>query len=78
MRDEAVVRRIAHRRVQDTVHEQCARFLVKLVLHRFAAGRNFDDDVEVFWRIGAGGDLVDTHNGLVFAALPLSPNAAQD
>ena len=53
VRDEAVVRRIAHRRVQDAVDEQRARLLVELVLHRLAADRHFDDDVDAVRRIVA-------------------------
>jgi hypothetical protein len=53
VRHEAVVRRIAHRRVQDAVDEQRAALLVELVFHRLAAGRHFDDDVKALragWR----------------------------
>src|SRR5438046_4852872 len=38
MRNEAVVRRIAHRRVEDAVDEERTRLLVEFVLHRLAAG----------------------------------------
>ena len=58
---EAVIRGIAHRRVQDTVNEQRARFLVEFILHRFAAGGHFDDHVEALGRIVAHGDFVDLH-----------------
>jgi hypothetical protein len=61
MRHEAVVGGVAHRRVQDAVDEQRARRLVELVLHRLAAGRDLDDDVQVFGRVLAGRDQVDTH-----------------
>ena len=37
VRYEAVIGRIAHRRVQDAVDEDRARFLVELIFHRLAA-----------------------------------------
>ena len=46
VRHEAVVRRIAHWRVQDAVDEQRAAGLVEFVFDRFAAGRHLDDDIE--------------------------------
>ena len=61
MRDEAVIGRIAHRRVEDAVDEQGARFLVELILDRLAADRDLDDHVEAVGRIVAGRDEVDVH-----------------
>ena len=61
VRHEAVIGRIAHRRVQDPVDEERARFLVEFVLHRLAADRHLDDDVEAFGRIVADGDEIDVH-----------------
>src|SRR6185369_6409812 len=50
---------VAHRRVQDAVDEQRARLLVELILHRLAADRDLDDDVEAFGRIVADGNQID-------------------
>jgi hypothetical protein len=41
--------------VQDTIDEQRARCLVELVFHGLAAGRHFDDDVQVLGRVLAVG-----------------------
>ena len=71
VRHEAVIRRIAHRRVQDAVDEQRAAGLVEFVLHRLAAHGHFDDDVEALGRIVADGDEVDVH-----ARAPSSPHVA--
>ena len=43
------------------IDEQSARRLVELVLHRLAAGRHLDDDVEVVWRRLADRNEVDAH-----------------
>ncbi|KIU00301.1 hypothetical protein QU38_02825, partial [Staphylococcus aureus] len=51
VRHEAVIRRVAHRRVQDAVDEQGAAGLVELILHRLAADGNLDDHVEAVRRI---------------------------
>ena len=61
MRQEAVVARIVHRRVQEAVHEQRAARLVHFVLDRLAAHRNFNDDVDVPRCILAHWDLRDIH-----------------
>src|SRR5690606_18500830 len=61
MRHEAVIARIANRRVQETVNEQRARGLVDFILDQLAACRHFDDEVEVVWRVLAGGYGVDVH-----------------
>ena len=65
VRHEAVIGGIAHRRMQDAVDEQRARCLVEFILHRFAASRHFDDDVEAFGRIVANGNLVDIHGAAI-------------
>jgi hypothetical protein len=70
VRHEAIVRRIAHRRVQDAIDEQSARCLVELVLHGLAAGRHFDDDVQILGRVLAGRDEVDTHGGPFDMTMP--------
>ena len=61
MRDEAVIRRILHRRVDEAVDEERARRLVHLVLHRMAAMRHLDDDVDVVGRVDADRYGLDTH-----------------
>src|SRR6185369_13372154 len=61
VRHEAVVGRIAHRGMQDPVHEQRARGLVEFILHRLTADRHLDDDVEALGRIFPDGDHVDAH-----------------
>ena len=67
VRHEAVVGRIAHRRVQDAIDEQGAAGLVELVLNRLSAERDFDDDVQAFRRIVADRDVFDAHG----CSLPL-------
>jgi hypothetical protein len=47
--------------VQDAIDEQRARFLVELVLHRFAADRHLDDDVQAVRRFVADRDIFDVH-----------------
>ena len=66
VRNEAIVRRIAHRRVENTVHEQGARRLIELILHRLPANRHLYDDVDGIGRIVASGDQIYSH-GLVVA-----------
>ncbi len=61
VRHEAVIRRIAHRGVQDAVDEQRAAGLVELVLHRLAASGHLDDHIEVLGRVVAHGDEFDLH-----------------
>ena len=61
VRHEAVIARIAHRRVQEAVDHQGAGGLVHLVLDRLAADRHLDDDVDVLGRIVADLDGVDAH-----------------
>ncbi|MNY35195.1 hypothetical protein D3C86_1695830 [compost metagenome] len=68
LRNEAVVGRVAHARADETVDEQQAGFLVGLVLHRIALGRNLDDDVEIVGKVLARGDEVEAHAS--------SPNAS--
>ena len=70
---EAVIGGIAHRRVQDAVHEQRAAVLVELIFHRLAAHRDFDDDVERFGRIVADGDLLDIHGKVLLFCLCAGP-----
>ncbi|MNT03641.1 hypothetical protein D3C72_1381880 [compost metagenome] len=61
VRHEAVVARIVHGGVQEAVDEQGAGFLVHLVLHRQAALRDLDDDVDVPRRIRADRNGFDVH-----------------
>ncbi len=63
VRDEAVIARIAHRRVQEAIDEDRAGGLVHLVLDRVAANRHFHDHVDVFGRIHPDGDGVNIHGG---------------
>jgi len=72
VRDKAVIGRIAHRRVQNAIHEKRARIFVELILYRFAAGRNFYDDIEGFGWIVAYGDFVDTHEIAAFSCVWVS------
>src|SRR5205823_15066352 len=56
VRNEAVIGRVAHWRVQDPVDEQGARDLVELILHRLAADRYLDYDVDIVGWIVPGRD----------------------
>ena len=49
MRNEAVISRIAHRRVEEAIDHQRSGVLVHLVFDRLAADRNFDDDIHFVW-----------------------------
>ena len=70
MRHETVIARVAHRRVQETIHHQRAGGLVHLVLDRLAADRHFDDDVDVLGRIVADLDRVDAHAACLLCVAP--------
>ena len=61
VRNEAVIPRIAHRRIKEAVDDECAGHLVHLVFDGFAANRHLDDDIDVFRRVIAGLDRVETH-----------------
>ncbi len=61
MRDEAVIARIVHRGIEETVDEQRAGVLVHFVFHGHAALRDFDDGVDVPGRVVAYGNLVNIH-----------------
>ena len=69
VRHKTVIGWIAHRRMQDAVHEQSAAFLIKFILHRFAASGHFDDDIQIVRRIFAGGDFVDLHVKCLVASI---------
>ncbi len=69
MRHETVVRRVVHRRVQKPVDEHRTRFLIDLVLDRIAAQGDFDDNVQVPWRVMANGDFVDIHDAFSLACV---------
>jgi hypothetical protein len=45
VRDEAVVPGVAHRRIEEAVDHERARFLVHLVFDRLATDRHLDDGV---------------------------------
>jgi hypothetical protein len=53
MRNESVVARIAHRRIEKAVHDKRPRFLIHLVFYRLATNRYLDDRVYLFGRISA-------------------------
>jgi len=61
VRHEAVIARIAHRRMQEAVDHQRAGGLVELVLDRLAPDRHLDDDVDVLRRVVADLDGLDAH-----------------
>src|SRR5690554_380581 len=61
MRNESVICGVAHRRVQDTIHEQRAGFLVKLIFDRLTANGHFDNHVQGFRRIVADSNFADVH-----------------
>ena len=61
MRDEPVVPRIAHRRIEEPVDKQRARGLVELVLDRLAAERHLDHDIDVVGRVLADRDGIEVH-----------------
>ena len=61
VRHEAVIPRIAHRRVEEAVDHQGAGRLVHLVLDRLAADRHLDDGVDVVGRVVADRDGVEVH-----------------
>ena len=73
--DEAVVPRIAHRRVEEPVDHQRAGRLVHLVLDRLAPDRHLDHDIHLVGRIVSDGNGVEAHGGspdkLLCAALAL-------
>ncbi len=60
MRHEAVIARIGHRRIEEAVHDEGAGVLVHLVLDRVAQS-HLDNHVDVFRRILADLDCIDTH-----------------
>src|SRR5215510_3135265 len=62
MRHEAVIARIAHGGVQETIDHQGARSLIHLVFDRLAADRHLDDDVEVLGRVVADRNGVEAHD----------------
>jgi hypothetical protein len=49
--------------MQETVDKHRSRALVELVLYRFAALRDLDDDVDVLRRLAANADLGEIHSG---------------
>src|SRR5690554_4828794 len=59
--DEAVVGRVEHRGGHEAVNQQGAHVFVQFVLDRGAVGRDFDGNVDVFWRVLASGDVVELH-----------------
>ncbi len=61
VRNEPVIARVAHGRVEETVHDQRPGLLVHLVLDGLAADRHFDDDVHFIRRITANGHSIKTH-----------------
>ena len=71
--DEAVIARIVHRGVEETVDEEGARFLVEFVFHRHAAEGDLDDDVEVDGRIAPRGNRIEIQGD---ASSFLPPNIA--
>lgn len=75
VRHEAVIGRVAHRRVQDTINEQRARRLVELVFDRLAADRDLYQHVKAFGRIVAGGDMFDAHRWSLSAGFAPDPRA---
>jgi hypothetical protein len=54
--------------VQEAVDEQGAGRLVHLVLHRQAALRDLDEDVDVLGSVRADGDGVQVHGSVLVAA----------
>src|SRR5262249_18608772 len=64
VRDESVVSRIAHRRVEKAVHDQGTGRFVQFVLNRLAADRNLDDDVHIVRRTVTDLDGIDPHGTL--------------
>ncbi|QTK80365.1 hypothetical protein AT6N2_C2813 [Agrobacterium tumefaciens] len=71
VRHEAVVTRVGHRRVEKAINDQRAGILVHLVLDRMSADRHFNDNINVFRRIFAYGDCIDTHSLPSFDGLDL-------
>src|SRR5262249_8250861 len=59
VRNEAVVPRIAHRRVEEAVDHKRARGLVHFVFDRLAPDRHLDDHIDVVGRVPAAGDCFD-------------------
>ncbi len=53
--------RIGHRGIEKAIDDERAGILVHLVLDRLATNRNFNDDVDVFRRVLANGNCIDTH-----------------
>src|SRR5262249_31946955 len=76
VRDEAIVPRIAHGRVEKAVDDQRSRFLVHLVFYRLAADRHLDDRVHLLGRISTDRDIVEVHRWLAAWCFALSVTAA--
>src|SRR5262249_28033567 len=64
VRDESVVSRIAHRRVEKAIHDQGTGRLVQFVFDRLAADRNLDDDVDIVRRTVPDLNGIDPHGAL--------------
>ncbi|MNL86989.1 hypothetical protein D3C87_2159380 [compost metagenome] len=50
-----------HRRVEETVDDERASFLVHLILDGMAANGNLNDHVDIFWWILSDGNRVNAH-----------------
>ena len=61
MRDESVVAGITHGRVEEAVHKDRPARLIQLVLDRFPAQRNLDNDVYLPGWIAADRHLLQVH-----------------
>jgi hypothetical protein len=61
MRDEAVIARVAHRRIKEAVHDQDAGSLIELIFNRLATDRHFDDDIHLVGRVGSHGNRIELH-----------------
>src|SRR5262249_31838315 len=61
LRDEAVIPRIKHGRVQEAIDHERARGFVELVFHRRAAEWNLDEGIEVLRRIRACRNRTNVH-----------------
>src|SRR5262249_17410335 len=69
VRNESIVPRIAHRRIEEAVDDERSGFLVHFVFDRLAADRHLDDCVDLLRRISAYRNVIEIHRGLLASYL---------
>src|ERR1700745_462846 len=61
VRNKSVISGIVHRGMEEMINKQRARDLVQFILHRNTTLGDFDQDIDLDWRISAGRDFADVH-----------------